>query len=470
VTAFEACGWSAVRAAAVALPAVWMAGLMTSMLRDERGRESWLLWAMIIAPFVTPGILVGYVYRRTDLSLAQFSLVNELAGWALLWFRLTPAAVLVRCFAPPPPLSAEALHSMKLLGRQAPVATRVSAWLRGPHRNRLVAGALVFLLAFAEFDMTSLLQVRTWTDWMYMRMIAVGLDPEAAIRVTLLPLAIELVVLVAAVALLRGRGSATSAPTQRSAGRAWVAAIVWLYLLVSVIAVTLVPLAKVSSSLVTSFDALQKQWRAWEHFAASLLMALPAALLAWWVATWASRRRSAAIAVALPGLLGPLAVSIVIVSAIQSVTILRDTPLPWLLALVLIIMPVAVLLRLLLQHNRRDEALHSARLLRDGGGRQQRVSRRLLWELRSAGPYWSVWLLFSLAYFDVAAGYLLAPLGFARVSMTPVPAFLYNQMHYGEMLSTSALLAVAVFVPLALALLGAAGRRLVGWSFTMNRQ
>jgi hypothetical protein len=160
-----------------------------------------------------------------------------------------------------------------------------------------------------------------------------------------------------------------------------------------------------------------------------------------------------ALVLAVPGLLGPLVLSFVVLGAFQLPVLraLYDTPVPLALALALLAFPLALVLRVLLEYTREREPLHAARLLvRSASGRVRRAAGRLVWELRSRPRFWIVFLVFAWGYFDMTASKILAP-----VRMTPVTVILYNEMHYGQNAVLSMKVLVAFGVPLAV--LAAAG-------------
>ena len=126
-----------------------------------------------------------------------------------------------------------------------------------------------------------------------------------------------------------------------------------------------------------------------------------------------------------------------------------DTPLPLLLALTLLLLPLAVPLRWLLDAARRSPALHLARLA---------GARAVIWHLDTRRRWLAAFLLFCWAYFEVTAAALLAPVG-----LTPVFARLHNLAHYGQTAVLSAMLLAASAVPvLALPLSGLAARFFAG--------
>lgn len=148
-----------------------------------------------------------------------------------------------------------------------------------------------------------------------------------------------------------------------------------------------------------------------------------------------------------PGLLGALVVSLLLLALFQT-PLLRpayDTPLPLLLALTVLLLPPALLLGALWMPH--SPARHLAR---------QVGSRRLHWELETRPRAIAFGLLFCWAYFDFTASSILAPVGF-----TPVFVRLHNLAHYGQTAVLSAMLLAAVAAPVLAVLLAGLGARLV---------
>ena len=116
-----------------------------------------------------------------------------------------------------------------------------------------------------------------------------------------------------------------------------------------------------------------------------------------------------------------------------------DTPLPLLLALTIILLPLALILRALLAMRRMSPMRHIARQL---------ASRRLAWDLDSQPRLAAFGLLFCWAYFDFTAASILAPIG-----MTPVFVRLHNLAHYGQTAVLSAMMLAAFATPAVLLIL-----------------
>ena len=149
----------------------------------------------------------------------------------------------------------------------------------------------------------------------------------------------------------------------------------------------------------------------------------------------------------IPGLLGSLIVALLVLALFQTPPLrpLYDTPLPLLLALTIVLLPLALLLDALLHIRHNSPMRHIARQL---------GSRRLLWELETQPRLAAFGLLFCWAYFDFTASSILAPIG-----LTPVFVRLHNLAHYGQTAVLSAMMLAAFLAP-AVLLLGAviAGR------------
>ena len=182
------------------------------------------------------------------------------------------------------------------------------------------------------------------------------------------------------------------------------------------------------------------------------------------------------------GLLGPLVLSLTILAVVQlpPLLALRDTPLPLLLALALGLVPMAFVLKKVLEMTKYRSALHLARLMQPPGDlpvgspnrmpdrfgvprlrghlkaelQTRRSARDLTWHLSTSGKFWTVVLLFVWAYWDLTASSILAPIG-----MTPVTVRLYNLMHYGQVAALSAMTCATFAAPILILLLALGTRR-----------
>ena len=151
------------------------------------------------------------------------------------------------------------------------------------------------------------------------------------------------------------------------------------------------------------------------------------------------------------GLLGPLALALAVLAAVQSPGLLwlRDTPVPLIVTLGLVLMPMALVLKRVLDLTRQRGALHLTTLME-----KSRAVRDLTWRLGTSGKFWTMVLLFVWAYGDLTASAILAP-----IDMTPVTVRLYNLMHYGQIATLSALTCATFAAPIMIFLLLRGTRR-----------
>jgi ABC-type Fe3+ transport system permease subunit len=229
-------------------------------------------------------------------------------------------------------------------------------------------------------------------------------------------------------------------------------AAVGLYLLAALSIVTLLPAYFVAEGAVAGFRLLPEALALTKEVAASVAFGLAAAACAYGVSGLKSaignRQSAIEIALCLPGLLGALVLALLILALLQA-PVLRaayDTPVPLLLALTLLLLPFALVLRMLVSATRPGEATHAARLLT--GSLESKVARggrRVLWHLKGQGKLAVAILLFCWGYFDLTASAILAP-----SQMTPVTWRLYNFMHYGHMAALSTMVLVCFLVPFLL--------------------
>jgi ABC-type Fe3+ transport system permease subunit len=170
-----------------------------------------------------------------------------------------------------------------------------------------------------------------------------------------------------------------------------------------------------------------------------------------------------------PGLAGSLVIAVGSLALwnLPGLRAMYDTPAPLVLALVLQLLPWAVLLDRAVARGAAGPAAHAARLMAAGGDRHaRREGAGLLWRL-AWGPRFAAWaVLFCIACADLASTALLHPSGTA-----PAPVLLYNLMHYGRTGTLSAMVLIAAVAPALVIVLGIALVRVcaAGWMGSLGR-
>jgi hypothetical protein len=118
-------------------------------------------------------------------------------------------------------------------------------------------------------------------------------------------------------------------------------------------------------------------------------------------------------------------------------------------ALGLVFFPLALVLKRVLELTRQRSALHLVSFME-----KSPAVRELNWRLNMSGKFWAIALLFVLAFWDLTASSILAP-----IAMTPVTVRLYNLMHYGQIATLSAMTCAAFAAPISVILLALGTRR-----------
>ena len=243
------CAWSFLRSAIVALVAAVVSKPLARTLAGEEvalsqrrplsgsGRvravanlvgRRWI-WAVLLAPFLVPPLLVGYAYYRPALMLVHYPRTTEAVYWLVLFLRFFAAAVLIRVFAPPSPISPEAVHCERLLHHGSESSARHLfanglTWLRGPGHAAIAAFAVIFLLAFQEFEIAALMGITagdvqspaSWTVWLFNWQVG-GPPLSESLAYAITPVVCELALIVPVLIFL---GSWMSSPwrVETSAG------------------------------------------------------------------------------------------------------------------------------------------------------------------------------------------------------------------------------------------------------------
>ena len=474
----------------------WLRGL------SDRRRSAALIG--LLAPFCFPELLVGYAFRDLAMFHPRWA---ELLCSGLLFVRVVPVGTVALLMAPPPECDAAAIHCRRMLlagvSRDSQWLELAWCYWHGPVSRALPALGLMGVVAFQEFELAALLMTTSWTDW-FVAAERVGLERSEMLRQTVWPLLMQLPVLLGLLIWMRrdaarrrsdSRGEADHPPSRL------VSRIVpWLalaYVVLALIAGCVAPLSLIGWRVVDGLSLLARQRTQQlgllREMAISMTVALCAGLTAWAICRRAmiqrtpdglfptvrrlfscgqSRQHSregshaqageppeqvpwwrsvlgcdAMIGVLLPGLLGSLLLSLCAVTLFQDSWLrpLYDTPLPWVLALTLWLLPRAAVLQLWLDAMRPSEAIHLAEMLNGpwGKGPADNVHSHpsfficrpssLLWRLRDQPQFLAMSLLCYWAYCDLPTAYLLAPTGMASGVVR-----LYNFMHFGRSAALSA--------------------------------
>lgn len=463
----EACAWTLLRSLLVALCAIPFCFALRRQIAASRGPRRTLLWAFVLAPFFAPDLLVGYAYYNFALSLIHHPFLNELFYALLMFFKILPVGTVIAFFSPPPPISPPALHCRRMAVEPAlsfPARERMlwGYYLRGPLRAALPAFALMFLLAFQEFDLVSLVNATSWTVWLFDQQ-AQGLPLTETLRYCLLPLGCAAVVLAAVLpAVFTSRATPGIRDETRGLTTKTSRGILALFLIAGTTIVCLVPCWYIIQGTLAGFAVLWRNPRLLGEIVTGLTMATAAAIPAYGLAYCgllsldstrphkiiAGWLRTLALLSVIPGLLGTLTLSLSGLYLFQLPRLIEwyDTPLPWLLASILYLLPRAMLLQALLAAARRREPIHLANLLsRSPSANQRKQARALNWHLRLRGHFWAIVLLGWWTYLEPTIPSLLRPSG-----LDPAAMRLYNFMHYGQATGLSAMLTVTLLAPLLL--------------------
>src|SRR4029434_8659801 len=198
--------------AGVTTMAGWMVGVC---LPRTMG---WRAWAIIVAPLCTPTLLVSYTYASLALHLTGNRSLLTIFYSALIALKLMPLGAIARRMFPPP-ISAEARFCEASIPNRS-LASRLAFRLRalGPVPWR--TAGLTFLLAFTDFELASLLSVKTWTVMLF-DAHAGGIALLESVDGASIPLCIEAAVILVLLFLARSAFSGASRSGAATIGSRW---------------------------------------------------------------------------------------------------------------------------------------------------------------------------------------------------------------------------------------------------------
>ncbi len=494
------CAWSFVRSVAVALFAAFVSQPLANLLaawgepvargvgedqRDRSRRRAAFLrrgavWGLLLAPFLVPPLLVGYAYYRPALMLVHYPRTTEAVYWVVLFLRFFAAAVLIRVFAPPSPLSAEAIYCQRLLRhrddrRLVRWTADILTWLRGPGQPSIAAFAVIFLSAFQEFEIAALMGITagdvqspaSWTVWLF-NWQAGGAPLSESLTFAMTPLVYELAVIVPVLILL---GSWMSSPwrVEREAeGNSRSRFASEIFLIGAALLVAGGPGLIVFRGALRGLQSRAATAPLLPEIGIAAVIASTALLFIGLLCAGAlglvpRRLRGGIVSLlCLPGALGALVLSMGLLWLFQQPGLqsLSQSLVPVVLAVTLVLLPRSLILTAVLGSSRRAHAAHCARMLAQSpSAAQRRSAAGLIDDLEVRRFFWAAVLVWYWAYWELTAPSILAP-----PAATPFVVRMYNFMHYRQDDPLSVMIVASILVPLAgIALLAGARRFVVRW-------
>lgn len=443
------CGWTALSSLLVALMGLPLSSGLAHVLREATPRRRGLLWGLLLTPLFTPPLLTGYAYANFSLSLLHAPLLNRGLYILILTCRLLSIGTLIKYFAPPDPLSPSALHCGLLLKS----TQGFSYWsLRCGHllRSVLPAFSAMFLIAFQEFELSSLMVTDTWTVWLFDAQ-ALQMDRPSLLSRVVLPLGIEAALLLMLLRSVLSSGAQTSQSYPPSGLSTSSRVILMLVPLLACVMVTVVPTLFVVHSAWGGLIAVARDRAMPREVVTSLGYGLSSGLIATYASRWLWLRNGhqsvlqPSSLLLLPGLFGALILSLAIrwLFQLPGLLVAYDTVLPTILALILYLLPRAFLVQLAFAALASSDSVFTAQLLQQGTSQQRRSGQQILWDLQGQPLFLTAAITCLWGYFELTPAAILSPPG-----VNSAPVRLYNQMHFGRGIIVSGMLLVSILTPL----------------------
>ncbi len=426
------------RSMAVAGLCTLLAHLCLPTLKQVRlvKRFGWLL----LIPIFMPPLVIGYAYSNVALSLIRHPILNDLLYSLLLAIRFFPVTLLLIHMAPPAPLSAAAMHNLKLARR----SRWTSFILHGQGRVLVMAFAVVFVLSFTEFEITSRMACTHWSIWLFDAQVG-GAPLSSTLRWLMLPGSVSLALLWLVFMALPTRAQRTSLhPTPSSHSLRLRLSLLVGWWLVSLLLCLIIPWWWVLKPAIGAMPTVITKPEIWQEIGYSVMYAALSTLLIG-MFTWllGFTPRWVRWLMCLPGLCGSLVVGLIILGLFQTNTFnaMYDTPLPLVLALTWIALPAALILAPILRQ--RSTGQHLTWLTRLSLNKQhQTLARHLHWQQQVRSMLLLTGIIAYITYHDLPASALLSPPG-----MQGAVVRLYNLMHYGKYETLSAMVVLTYMLP-----------------------
>ncbi|MCA9085184.1 MAG: hypothetical protein KDA81_14065 [Planctomycetaceae bacterium] len=434
----------------------------------QRRRTQILVAFLMLLPLLIPDLLIGFTYQLTAARLAHHVSVSELLYAGLLLIKVTSLQVAALMILRHSSVSPESLHAWKMLSANQQRSrfhdrrTLLVLWVNGPLRPVIIGWAISALYCFQEFETAALIQLNrhpvSWTVWLF----DAHADNESLTKSLLLAsraMLFQVLLLAPFFVLLnagadRSQTSSTRAALWNRFGKKTTSIIPGiLFTALAVWTFVLWPKLCHSSAALNGLAVLSQRgslFPSLQQILWSLLAAVIAAGLSLGLGVVLHRMKQKRLTwtVLLPGLSGPLILSLVLLQLFQlpGINVAYDTWLPMILGGMLLLGPRAWLLIHLLNVTAPPSTIHSAQLLKRStffGIVKQ--AQWVLWRLRTVRWLIALAILTHWCFWDVTIYSILRP-----VSFEAVVTRLYNEMHWAASETMLAMTTLSLLVPVLL--------------------
>ncbi|MEZ6124328.1 MAG: hypothetical protein R3C49_14315 [Planctomycetaceae bacterium] len=482
MTAAAAFAWTVVRCLCVASVALPLSATVHRLLMGASAavggrRSKRLLWISALLPLFVPDLLTGFTWRLTAARMVHSAVATELFYATLLLLKAVALQTVIRLLIIQPPDASPSVYCWQLLPGRS-----IRWWLTWLRLNltefrlpTVVAWLGSAVMCLQEFEIAALVQIDrhpiVFSVWLF-DAHAAGEPLRRSVMLMLPALIWQTCLLVPVILLVRSSGDRelnAAARTPSIAKGVHRSDLVFggLFLLTAVWMTMIQPFAANAAELFSGLKEVINSRSAGTRFlqiASSIFSASLAAGSSLVVVMLLRRFRRTDVVTCcvLPGLSGPLVLSLLVLAAFQLpvLRVLYDTWAPLLVGQTLWLLPRTLLLVLVLERFAPATSVHCA-ILQTGARRREVAARaeQLVWELRWRGWLLAFVLLAHWCLWDVTTASILR-----SVRFEPVVTRLYGEMHYGRSEVLVAITALTLLLPFAgLLAVTAVLSRLVSW-------
>ena len=200
------CGVTVLRSLIISLIGVYLCQRLSSLIDRTAKRYTIFVWLVALAPILVPELIVGYTWSLLTTHLIHFPVLAEAVYSILVLLRVVPVGLICYHVTAETQISEEADFIRKAASRTGNAISRLSVqwsfFLRKTLVRTVPVWCLLFLLAFQEFEMASLLYLNSWTVWIFDAQ-AGGVPVRETLVYLVIPLIIEVLLIAGVLYLLR---------------------------------------------------------------------------------------------------------------------------------------------------------------------------------------------------------------------------------------------------------------------------
>ena len=417
-----------IRAAITALAVAYLSKKLNANIAFLKGRLKVLALSLLLIPLIVPPLVPAYAFSAFSFNFQTKPFPNEILYFLIMISRLLPVGILILMILPSS-MSKSSIFCDQLLKKNMIRKFQSLSHL-------LICCLCVFLLAFNEYEIASLMRIKHWTVTLF-NAHAGGLvmNLNRSFQMALFPAVTSLSAIFLILKLLKNIKQSSFSESKKPG------TLFFVITAISCLIGWIIPFIIILSNSFNGFqDAVSGSWMKAEYFNSLLISSISTGCCLAVIAALFRSSGKLVLLFVIPGLFGALLLGLSFIYIFNSslLSSVKQSVLPLSLALILYGFPIAILM--IIFFHKKNSAQDSTTTLLPASSRIE-----INWQNTYIPAILLSLPVFCYIWFDLTLSSMLAP-----ASFTTVFPRIYNLMHYSENERLSATVLLSSALPLML--------------------